>query len=170
MNTSVIESVGPANLEKALPLIRAYQEFYQVAEISDDKNREFFSQFGEANPAGCQFLYLQNGMPIGFATVYLTYTTTIASKVAVLNDLYTLSEARGNGVGRSLIEHCRHYAARHGAARLQWVTAPTNHQAQRLYDALNTKKSDWCFYTYPVDQGGAWTQLPTPVTANDIPF
>ena len=62
MNASVIESVGPANLEKVLPLIRAYQEFYQVAEISDDKNHELF-QFGEANPAEFQFLDLKHGKP-----------------------------------------------------------------------------------------------------------
>ena len=62
MNASVIESVGQANLEKVLPLIRAYQELYLVSEISDDKNHEFF-QFGEANPAEFQFLDLTHGKP-----------------------------------------------------------------------------------------------------------
>lgn len=144
----MIEAVSKNNLAEVLPLIREYQEFYKVAEISDKKNSEFFSQFGESNPAGCQFLYRESGKVIGFATVYFSFTSTIAAKVAVLNDLYTLPNRRGKGVGRQLIEHCRSYAAKNGAGRLQWVTAPENEQAQKLYDSMNTGKSTWHFYTY----------------------
>ena len=144
----MIEAVSKNNLAEVLPLIRAYQEFYKVAEISDDRNSEFFAQFGEGNPGGCQFIYRENGAAIGFATVYFSFTSTIAAKVAVLNDLYTLPSYRGKGIGRKLIEHCRRFAAENGAARLQWVTAPDNVQAQKLYESLNTGKSTWLFYTY----------------------
>jgi len=148
----MIEAVSESNLKEVLPLIRQYQEFYKVTEISDSKNNSFFSRFGVNNPAGCQFLYRghkdDKDQVVGFATVYFTYTSTIAEKVAVLNDLYTLSACRGKGVGRQLIEHCRAFAASKGAARLQWVTAPGNEQAQKLYDSLDTKKSEWKFYTY----------------------
>jgi ribosomal protein S18 acetylase RimI-like enzyme len=143
----MIEAVSKSNLAEVLPLIRAYQEFYKVVEISDDRNSEFFAQFGESNPAGCQFIYREKGAVIGFATVYFSFTSTIAAKVAVLNDLYTLPNCRGKGIGRKLIEHCRSYAAENGAVRLQWVTAPQNEQAQKLYDSLKTGKSTWHFYT-----------------------
>jgi len=144
----LIEAVTEQNLEEVLPLIRQYQAFYQVAEISDSTNQNFFSQFGEDNPAGCQFLFRQAGSVVGFATVFFTYTSTITAQVAVLNDLFTLPEARGQGVGRALLEHCREFAASRGAVRLQWVTAPDNQQAQRLYDSLAAKKSNWNFYAY----------------------
>lgn len=144
----MIEVVSRKNLAEVLPLIRAYQEFYKVAEISDDRNAEFFSQFGESNPSGCQFIYREAGNVVGFATVYFSFTSTITAKVAVLNDLYTLPSYRGTGIGRQLIEHCRKYAAKNDAARLQWVTAQNNEQAQKLYESLNTGKSTWHFYTY----------------------
>lgn len=144
----MIEVVSKNNMNEVLPLIRAYQEFYNVAEISDAKNLEFFSQFGESNPAGCQFAYRDNGEVVGFATVYFTYTSTIAAKVAVLNDLFTVSNLRGKGIGRELVEHGHKFASSQGAARLQWVTAPDNEQAQRLYDSMNTSKSMWYFYAY----------------------
>lgn len=144
----MIEVVSKNNLAEVLPLIRAYQEFYKVSDICDDRNREFFSQFGESNPTGCQFIYREAGNIVGFATIYFSFTSTITAKVAVLNDLYTVPEYRGKGIGRQLIGHCRDYSARHGAARLQWVTAPDNEQAQKLYDSLNTGKSTWDFYTY----------------------
>lgn len=144
----MIEPVSKNNLNDVLPLIRAYQTFYKVPDISDSKNAEFFSQFGESSPSGCLFLFRKAGKAIGFATVYFTFASTITAKVAVLNDLYTLPDYRGKGVGRQLVEHCRNYAAKHGAARLQWVTAPDNEQAQKLYDAMNVRKSTWHFYTY----------------------
>lgn len=144
----MIEVVEKNNLAELLPLIRAYQEFYNVAEISDEKNTEFFAQFGESSTTGCQFIYRENGDVVGFATVYFSFTSTITAKVAVLNDLYTLPNYRGKGIGRQLIEHCRGYAANNGAVRLQWVTAPDNEQAQKLYDSMNTSKSTWHFYTY----------------------
>ena len=144
----MIEMVSGHNLDEVLPLIRNYQEFYNVADISDTKNKEFFSRFGESNPAGCQFIFRENYRVVGFATVYFTYTSTIVSKVAVLSDLYTLPEVRGEGVGKKLIEHCKSFASLNGASRLQWVTAPENKQAQKLYDSLDTGKSTWHFYTY----------------------
>mgnify|MGYP006116307201 CR=1 FL=1 len=144
----MIEVVSKNNIDEVLPLIRAYQEFYNVAEISDFKNKEFFSQFGESNSSGCQFICRDNGTVAGFATVYFTYTSSITAKVAVLNDLYTVSALRGKGIGRKLIEHCHKYASSSGAARLQWVTAPDNEQAKKLYDSMDTSKSTWNFYTY----------------------
>ena len=144
----MIESVSINNLVELLPLIRAYQEFYKVSDISDVRNSAFFAQFGESSPAGCQFIYREDGNVVGFATVYFSFTSTITSRVAVLNDLYTLPNFRGKGIGRQLIERCRSHAAENGAARLQWVTAPDNKQAQKLYDSMNTGKSTWHFYTY----------------------
>ena len=144
----MIEIVSKNNIMEVLPLIRAYQEFYNVADISDFKNEVFFSQFGESNPAGCQFIYRDNGIVVGFATVYFSYASSIISKVAVLNDLYTVSGLRGKGVGRKLVEHCHKYASENNASRLQWVTAPDNEAAQKLYDSIDASKSNWHFYAY----------------------
>lgn len=144
----MIEAVSKNSLAEVLPLIRAYQEFYKVSDISDDRNSDFFMQFGETSPAGCQFIYKDEGNVVGFATVYFSFTSTIAAKIAVLNDLYTVPSCRGKGIGRQLIEHCRNYAKQNGAARLQWVTSTDNEQAQKLYDSMNTGKSTWHFYTY----------------------
>lgn len=144
----MIETVSETNIDEVLPLIREYLEFYKVADISDVRNREFFSQFGPSNPAGCQFVFRAAGDVVGFATLYFSFASSITAKVAVLNDLYTSPDHRGKGIGRQLIEHCRSYAASKGAARLQWVTAPDNEPAQKLYDSMQTSKSTWEFYIY----------------------
>lgn len=144
----MIEMVSKNNLAELLPLIQEYQNFYNVKNISDDKNRQFFAQFGEESPLGCQFIFREEGNVIGFATLYFSFSTVIAEKVAVLNDLYTREAFREQGVGRKLIEHCRQFAEAKGASRLQWLTAAQNEQAQHLYDSLETRKSAWYFYSY----------------------
>ncbi len=144
----MIESVAEETIDDVLPLIRAYLEFYKVADICDSRNKKFFSQFGITNPAGCQFVFREAGIVIGFATVYFSFTSSITAKVAVLNDLYISPDHRNKGIGRQLIEHCHRYASEKGAARLQWVTAPDNEPAQKLYDSMPTGKSSWQFYTY----------------------
>jgi GNAT superfamily N-acetyltransferase len=144
----MIEPVSKDNIEQVLPLIRGYQAFYHAAEINDDKNRRFFCQFGLANPSGCQFLFRDGDKVVGFATVFFSYTSVIAEKVAIMNDLFTVPECRGRGVGRQLIEHCRQFAADNNAVRLQWVTATDNTTAQKLYDSLDTASRDWKFYTF----------------------
>lgn len=148
----MIEHLSAENIEETLPLIRQYQEFYKTADISDHRNRQFFSQFDASNPEGSVFVYRQADKLIAFATVYFSYSSTLAAKVAVLNDLFTLNEHRGQGIGRQLIQHSWKFAESNGAQRLQWVTAPDNLQAQRLYNSMGAEKSSWIFYTYTADE------------------
>jgi len=146
----MIETVTSDNLEEILPLVSQYQAFYKLADISDERNRIFFSRFCGDHSLGCQFLFRQEGRAVAFATVYFSFTSSIPAKVAVLNDLFTLPDYRGKGIGRKLIEHCRDFARDNGAARLQWLTASDNQVAQHLYDSIGAGKSSWFFYTYHV--------------------
>ena len=88
----MIEVVSQNNIADVLPLIRQYKQFYKVADICDQRNRDFFSQFGENNSQGCQFILRINGKVAAFATVYLSYNSTLPAKVAILNDLFTLEK------------------------------------------------------------------------------
>jgi len=144
----MIESVTAQNLDEVLPLIRQYQTFYKVTEIDDQNNKRFFSQFSKDSDKGCLFAYRKEGKLLGFATVYFSFSSTITAKVAVLNDLYTIEDARGQGVGSALIKYCEAYGKSKGALRLQWVTAPENTVAQGVYKSLGAKQSSWEFFTY----------------------
>ncbi len=147
----MIEPIDVKNLNEVLPLIRKYQEFYNVEKIDDDKNRTFFSQFGHSSNKGCLFGYRLNGKLVAFATVYFCYASSIISKVGVMNDLFTSLEYRQQGIGKELINHCKNYAKENGAARLQWVTAASNDAAQAVYKSLGARQSSWEFFTYATE-------------------
>jgi len=144
----MIEPIDDKNMNDVLPLIRKYQEFYAVENVDDNKNKEFFSQFGISTEKGCLFGYRKDRILVAFATVYFSYASSIISKVAIMNDLYTLEEYRRQGIAAELIKHCEIYAKKNKAARLQWVTAATNKTAQSIYKSLGAKQSSWEFYTY----------------------
>ncbi len=145
-----IEQVTTRNLEEVLPLIAAYQRFYQVETVDDDRNRAFFGQFARGHAPGVQFLYRSDeGRAVGFATLYFFYSSTSAEATAVMNDLYVSPTVRSGGVGRALILHVREHAAALGYRRILWMTATDNERAQRLYDSLPTTKSSWFEYELP---------------------
>lgn len=144
----MIELVDEKNFEELLPLMEDYQKFYEVNEISTEKNRDFFSRFLGGAQDGAQFLYRAGNVAIGFATVYFTYSSAITSRVAVLNDLYIKPAFRRQGKARELIDHCLDYGLKMGAVRLQWLTAKTNNNAQTAYNKIGANRSEWVFYTY----------------------
>jgi ribosomal protein S18 acetylase RimI-like enzyme len=63
-----------------------------------------------------------------------------------MNDLYVDAGARGQGVGRALIEAGAEVARERGAHHLEWSTAPDNATAQRLYDSTGAERSTWLEY------------------------
>jgi GNAT superfamily N-acetyltransferase len=67
---------------------------------------------------------------------YLFHTSTWAPKVGYLQDLFTAPEARGQGVGRALIEAIAQEARRQGATRYYLHTQEHNAVARALYDKV----------------------------------
>ena len=142
----MIEKVTIENFDDVLPLIRAYQAFYHVDNIQDDKNRCYFLQFVENNDQGALHLLRFEGQAIGFSTIYKGFSSARAEAVAILNDLYIQPQYRGRGFGRRLLNHAIKHAKNMGYQRLQWLTAQDNLQAQQLYDNMHAHKSAWFFY------------------------
>ena len=145
-----IETVTPATFELVLPLIAGYQRFYEA--VPDEaRNRAHFAQFLDDHSAGVQFIALdEEGRALGFATLYFPLSSVSARVNCLMNDLFTVPEARGKGVGRALILHCLQYAKQRGYPSIYWQTAQSNVTAQRLYDSLKTTRSAWYTYTLPV--------------------
>ena len=146
--------IGPVReeeFETLLPLIAAYQRFYEVEEIDTDRNRSFFHRFLAPSEDGMLLgARAESGALLGYACLYWHFSSLQALETVLMNDLFVAPEARGRGVGRALIEASAAVASERGAAWLEWATAPDNHTAQRLYDSLTSEKSTWLEYELPV--------------------
>lgn len=99
------------------------------------------------SPMGFQFVAEQGGELVGFATMYLTYSTLQLKLTAIMNDLYVTAAARGTGAAQQLFHACRSYVTDHDLAGLMWETAADNHRARRFYEKMGGQRSEWLVYT-----------------------
>jgi GNAT superfamily N-acetyltransferase len=145
-----IEPIEAGQMDELLPLIAAYQRFYEVEEVDEERNRAFFSRFIAPSEDGMLLGAWRDGELIGYACLYWHFTSLVPAETVLMNDLYVDPAARGQGVGRALIEASAAVARERGAHHLEWATAPDNETAQRLYDSTGAERSSWIEYELPL--------------------
>lgn len=141
-----IAPVSPDQYEQLLPLIAAYQRFYEVEEIDEERNRAFFRRFLAPSEDGLLLGARAEERFLGYACLHWHFSSLGAAESVLMNDLFVAPGARGRGVGRALIEAAAEVARERGAVHLEWATAPDNHTAQRLYDSTGAERSEWVEY------------------------
>jgi len=141
-----IESIKAEQLEQLLPMIAEYQRFYEVEEIDEKRNRQFFTRFISPSDNGLLLGAWRNNDLLGYACLYWHFTSLVPAETVLMNDLFVAAEARGQGIGRALIEASANIARQRGAHHLEWATAPDNATAQRLYDSTGATRSTWIEY------------------------
>jgi GNAT superfamily N-acetyltransferase len=141
-----IEPISAQQLEMLLPMIAAYQRFYEVEDIDEERNRTFFSRFLAPSEDG-MLLGAWHGKELaGYACLYWHFTSLVPAETVLLNDLYVAKAHRGEGIGRALIDAGAEVARKRGAHHLEWATAPDNKTARRLYDKTGAERSEWVEY------------------------
>src|SRR5947209_2507199 len=142
-----VSEVGEEDLADLLPLMADYCAFYEASPPPDQLAALSRALLDDPETEGLQLLARdEQSVAVGFATLYWTWSTTRASRLAVMNDLFVSPEARGAGAGRALIDACAERARARGCTALEWQTAPDNHTAQRVYDATGAERSTWITY------------------------
>jgi GNAT superfamily N-acetyltransferase len=141
-----ISPVEAVEFERLLPLITAYQRFYEVEDVDEARNRTFFRRFLTPSEDGMLLGAHAGAEFAGYACLYWHFSSLSAAETVLMNDLFVAEPARGRGVGRALIEASAEVARERGAAHLEWATAPDNLTAQRLYDSTGAERSEWVEY------------------------
>lgn len=151
MTTLTIARVAASDLDDLLPLMRAYCDFYSVSPPDDDLLAMSRALIDDPQREGVQLIARgSDGRAAGFASVFWTWDTTEGGRIAVMNDLYVTANARGGGVGTSLIEACRAEARERGTHVLAWKTALDNTTAQSVYDRIGAERAQWLDYSLSV--------------------
>ena len=138
------------DLADLLPLVRAYLDFYGTAPSDAAVLALSRALLADPEHEGVQLLARDGaGDARGFATLYWSWSTAHAVRVAIMNDLFVAPEARGTGLAEELIAACRERAREHGAATLEWQTETDNLRAQAVYDRVGGVRSEWVDYSLP---------------------
>jgi GNAT superfamily N-acetyltransferase len=152
-----IAPVAEGDLPELLALMRGYCAFYEETAGAAQPSDEALLAMSRALLAdpereGVQLIAWsdEDGTPLGFATVFWTWSTLSAARVGTMNDLFVAPEARGAGLADALIAACAKRARDHGCARLAWCTALDNTRAQSVYDRVGAQSSRWLDYDLTV--------------------
>ena len=143
----VVRPADPEDRPQLLELIKGYFEFYRVPYPSDSKVATLLDLLEQDPGLGVQLVADEGGRLHGFASLYACLDTLIADRILVMNDLFVDPSHRNGGIGAALFDASLAYATAHGYARLDWVTAADNHDAQRFYDRHGGRRGPWVSYS-----------------------
>jgi GNAT superfamily N-acetyltransferase len=147
MNQTTVRKAEEKDIPSLCVLMKKYIVDFYKREIPEEGDLKAHIQFLLNSPAsGLQFVAEVDQKIVGFATLYFTFSTLRLKRAAILNDLFVLPEVRGLKLGERLFKECIHYVRENGLADMTWETTEDNKVAQRLYDKLGGKRSEWIHY------------------------
>ena len=143
-----VRTVDATDYDAWKPLWDGYNAFYGRAgptALPDDISRLTWSRFLDPHEPVHGLVAERAGKIVGLAHYLYHRSTTRREPVCYLNDLFTLPECRGEGVGRALVGAVYERARSDGARRVYWQTHETNAVAMRLYDTV-ARRSGFIVY------------------------
>jgi len=130
-----------------LGLYEGYAAFYNV-QLTDERALLLWSWLTDANHEENVLVAAEDGELVGLAHFREFARPLEADRSIAIDDLYVADGKRRTGVGRQLIDAITDLARGKGFGVVQWVTAPDNGEAQKLYDSVG-ERTQWV--TYEID-------------------
>lgn len=143
-----IRPLAATDREAWTPLWHGYLTFYKATLPPEIDAITFGRLTGGEEPMG-GFLAFEGDKPLGMVNWVLHRTTWSEKPICYLQDLFTVPESRGTGVGRKLIEAVNQMARAKNCYRVYWQTHESNLQGQVLYDKV-ADKSGFIVYRQPL--------------------
>jgi len=141
-----------ADFEAWLPLWNGYNAFYGregSTALDPEITRTTWNRFFDPSEPVFALVAEAEGKILGLTHFLHHRSTTRIELTTYLQDLFTLREARGQGVGRALIEAVYLEAKRTGVKRVYWQTHQTNAAGRLLYDKV-AKHHGFLVYAHDV--------------------
>jgi len=88
------------------------------------------------------FLAERAGVAVGVVLFYPVYHPSRGAPGLFMEDLVVSAEARGEGIGRRLLNHLVAYAQANGYVGIEWTVAASNRAAQAFYARNKANRLD----------------------------
>ncbi|WP_333822701.1 GNAT family N-acetyltransferase [Pinisolibacter sp.] len=140
--TVAIRSARPGEAGLVLSFVKAlaaYEDLsHAVAATEAALDRALF---GPAPRVFCDLAEV-DGVAVGFALWFHSYSTFQGAAGIYIEDLFVLPEARGHGVGKALVVHLARRCRDEGLGRLHWAVLDWNAPAIAFYRSLGAVMRD----------------------------
>ncbi|MEM6712844.1 MAG: GNAT family N-acetyltransferase [Pseudomonadota bacterium] len=131
----LIRALEPGDFDAWLMLWRGYLTFYG-ADLAEDATKTTWDRFFDDEEPVYGFAAFQSNVMVGIVHAISHRATWTQGHYLYLEDLFTASEVRGQGIGKALIDRVYRLADHMDAARVYWHTHETNGAARALYDRV----------------------------------
>jgi GNAT superfamily N-acetyltransferase len=135
MTSMTIRSLESQDHDEWYRLWRGYQQFYEV-DLTAQTSAVTWQRLLDEHEPMHGALAIVAGKPLGLVHYIEHRSCWTVGNYVYLQDLFVDEAARGQGIGRALIEHVYAQAAKLGASRVHWLTHETNRHAMHLYDRI----------------------------------
>jgi len=145
----VVRNVGPNDFAEWKPLWDGYNAFYgrkAATALPDEITNLTWSRFFDGYEPIHALVAEHDRKLLGLVHYLFHRSSTSPRSNCYLQDLFTVESARGQGVGRALIEEVYRRAAQAASAKVYWQTHETNTHAMKLYDKV-AEKSGFIIYS-----------------------
>ena len=136
-----------------LPLWNGYNAFYGRAgetSLPPEITASTWERFFNPNEPVFALVAQSEGFIVGLCHYLFHRSTTKIESVCYLQDLFTLPELRGKGVGRALITATYEQTRLAGSRRVYWQTQVTNTAGRALYDKV-AKHQGFIVYSHEAE-------------------
>ena len=140
-----IRPISTSDFESWSILYSTYADFYQVNQTEEMRN-QVWSWLHKPNHEVKGFIAVNDeGVAVGLAH-YRTFSRPLSATVGgFLDDLFVTPTARGNEVGKKLIEAVTKVGKEKNWSVIRWITAEDNYRARSTYDKL-ANQTKWVTY------------------------
>ena len=134
-----IRPATPADVGQILAFIHALAVYEREPDAVKATEADLLEHgFGENPYYSCLIAEL-DGVPAGFALYFYNYSTWLGRPGLYLEDLFVLTEHRGAGIGKALLQRLAQIAGEKGCGRMCWEVLDWNRPAIDFYQAMGAE-------------------------------
>jgi GNAT superfamily N-acetyltransferase len=143
----LIRPATPSDVPQILQFIRELAEYERLSDLVTATETLLHESLFGPRPAAEALIAELDGAPAGFALFFHNFSTFVGRPGLYLEDLFVRHDARGKGVGRSLLTRLAQLAVERNCGRLEWAVLDWNVPAIGFYKKLGAvPMHDWTVF------------------------
>jgi len=134
-----VRKAVPADKDAILDLVRGLAEYEKLPPPDHDAQQRLIRDMFLSPPRVQAYLGECDGIPVGYAFVFETYSSFLALPTLYLEDVFVLPKYRGMKVGYTLLAALVQEAYQRGCGRMEWAVLDWNKPAIDFYTRLGAR-------------------------------
>jgi GNAT superfamily N-acetyltransferase len=142
--TPILRRATAADGAAYIELVRGLAAFEELEPPDDAAAARLLEHAFGPRPRYDLLVVELGGELVAYAVFFETYSTFRALPSLYLEDVFVREDARGRGIGASILRHLARLALERGCGRFEWSVLDWNERARSFYRSLGARvMTDW---------------------------